>query len=167
LPRRSSATTGRSSSSELAEVRRYATEVIDKTLSYIREAVIGVVPLTDAVKASINDRRPLDVQSFRRIVRGHFIGEVSSLPAAGQIHPYLRWESSLRTLSEDQNGNLQAEFNEQMTIVCGEGVVFRGEAFELRGRFKEGQEQVQIQSREGESEQQVVHRVETAEESPD
>jgi hypothetical protein len=154
-------------SGELAEVRRYATEVIDKTFSYIRKAILGIIPLTESLKASINDRRPLDVRSFRKIVRGHFIGEASSLPAAGQVHPYLRWESSLRTLSEDQDGNLRAEFNEQMTIVCGEGVGFRGEAFELRGRLKQGQAHLQIQLREGESEQQVVHRGGTAEESPD
>jgi hypothetical protein len=152
---------------ELAEVRRYATGVIDSTFSYIRQAILDVIPLADEVKASIENRRPLDVRSLRKIVRGTFIGEANKLPAAGQVHPYLRWESSLNTLSEDQDGNLRAEFNEQWTIICGEGIEFRGESFELRGRFEQDKEHIQIQFRQGETEQQVVRGVEAGEEPPE
>jgi hypothetical protein len=151
---------------ELAQIRAYAVEVVDKTFSYIRGAILSIIPLDGQLKAEMQNRRPVDIRSPRRMIRARFIGEANRLPAEGEPYPYLGWRSSIRALAENPDGSLRAEFEEQMTVHCGAGIEFRAEAFELRGRLEAEKDHIQIRSEEGATEPQAAPANEVEEDQP-
>jgi hypothetical protein len=75
------------------------------------------------------------VQSLRKVIRGTFILPEGSdaLIAEDQEYPLLRWSSTIASAQRDEEG-ISASFKETFKVICADGVTFRTERFEVRGR---------------------------------
>jgi len=124
---------------ELGEVHDLARKATEKTFGYVRNAIIAVAEIADdRARTELQKIEPLDVLSFRKMVRGYFIGNTETLAAPGQAYPHLIWKSAVRELRWNAEGKLHASFNETFTVRSAEGLGFQGSAFAVYGRQQVG-----------------------------
>lgn len=68
-----------------------------------------------------------------KYVRGSFLGQADNLAASDEEYPRLQWEGRLSTFRRNDDGTHKLSFEEEVTVVGGDGVQFRPEALEVRG----------------------------------
>ena len=68
-----------------------------------------------------------------KYARRAFIGPADALAATDQQYPMLRWNARIKELVKVESGAYEISFEETMTIICGDGVQFRQERFEVWG----------------------------------
>jgi hypothetical protein len=129
---------------DLNDVNRHAVAVTGKSFGYVRKAVLRLLGISEHLHSALAARPPRDVASFRKIVRGSFVGEGNPAPE-GEEYPYLKWRSSVKTLSRTGD-TFSLSFEEKLTVRCAPGTLFRGERLEARTRLEPGVEPSQPQS---------------------
>jgi hypothetical protein len=118
---------------EYSKINQHALAVTSVTFGYVRRAMLRLLGIPEDSPLAV--RAPMDVGSWRKLVRGYFVGDVEDPALPGEEYPLLEWNSrviSLR-LVEDR---FVVRTEEKMTPKCAEGVVFQGKAFEVRGRVQ-------------------------------
>jgi hypothetical protein len=128
---------------ELSEVYRKAMIATDGTFGYVRRTILRLLNVSDADFPELTARAPRDVQSFRKGIRGHFVGPGDDPALPGEEYPYLEWHSAVKTLTRD-NDRFSFSFEEKFTIRCAPGYGFRGKGMEVRWRVEPGQEPIRL-----------------------
>jgi hypothetical protein len=59
---------------ELSDVHRNAMIATDATFGYVRRSILWLLNISSEDFPDLVDRIPRDIQSFRKIIRGHFVG---------------------------------------------------------------------------------------------
>jgi hypothetical protein len=128
---------------ELNEVHRNAMIATAATFGYVRRSILRLLYVSEADFPELVQRPPRDVQSLRKMVRGHFVGPGGDPAAPGEEYPYLEWLSTVRTLTRDGD-KLSLSFQEKFTVRCAVAYGFRGRALEVRAREEPGQEPIRL-----------------------
>jgi hypothetical protein len=118
---------------ELSDVHKRAGESAEATFTYVRLAIADLLGLTENDAPKLRDRAPRDVGSFRKIVRGKFIGARDDLAPEGEEYPHLEWRSKIRTATRTGD-EFSFTLTEHFKVKCHPDISFQGEALEFRGR---------------------------------
>ncbi|GAA1768219.1 hypothetical protein [Luedemannella helvata] len=128
---------------ELTEVHANALAAADKTWGYVRRALLWLCNVSEDDYPQLYSRLPRDVRSFRKIVRGLFVGDGSNPAPAGADYPYLEWTSSIKTATRDSD-DFRYSFVENFKVHCSTRYAFRGTGLEIRGRNEPGSEPIRL-----------------------
>lgn len=118
------------------QIRQHAQGVRDKTATYLREAIIGLLDLEQAYREIIlssPQNEPLGRWPIVKYMRGQLLGASADLALEGNEYPLLRWRSSIKSVQINDKGEYQVELVETMTPQLGEGILFQAETFEVWG----------------------------------
>jgi hypothetical protein len=122
---------------ELDVVRKLAIRARDGgAAQHIRRAIFELMqadPATITTLTSGKYEKPRAHWPITKYARGTFIGRANALAAADQQYPILRWNAKLKEFVRAESGAHTITFDERMTILCGDGVQFRPERFEVWG----------------------------------
>jgi hypothetical protein len=129
----------------LDDIHRNAMIATDATFRYVRRAILRLLNVSSADFPELAERAPRDVQSFRKMIRGHFIGNGDDPAPPGEEYPRLEWHSSIKTITRNGD-NISISFQEKFTVRCASGYGFKGKGIGVRTRQEPGQEPVQFDS---------------------
>jgi hypothetical protein len=128
---------------EMRDVFDRALNTAEQTFSYVRRSILDLLKLSPKQFPELHERRPKDVQSSRKIVRGQFIGIGDELAPDGDTYPYLEWTSKVGAFTRTGDEfNLNHE--ERWTVRCHPNYAFEGVRFEARGRVEDGEHPLHI-----------------------
>jgi hypothetical protein len=130
---------------DLSEVYRRSMIATDATFGYVRRTILRLLNISHADFPELVERVPRDVQSLRKILRGHFVGPGDDPAPPGEEYPYLEWRSAVRTLTRDGD-KFSLSFQEKVTVRCASGYGFRGTGFGVRAREEPGQEPIRLEA---------------------
>lgn len=125
---------------EYDEINQHAMSATLATFGYVRRTILRLLGLSQ--QSELAQRQPLDVSSLRKMVRGHFIGDVDDPAPPDSEYPHLEWNSSLRSFRQ-VNDQFVFTPQEVVTVRCADGIGFQGQSFEVRGRNQSGGFQMQ------------------------
>jgi hypothetical protein len=118
-------------------IRRLALDAKERgATEHVRRALFELLGVPDRVMTTLVGGRfekPRANWPITKYMRGTFIGPMDKLAAAGQEYPLLRWEGRVRKFRRNADGTTTLSFDENVTVLCGEGVQFRPESFEVWG----------------------------------
>jgi hypothetical protein len=118
---------------DVADIHAPSVMYAEALFGHLRRTLVELLGLDAETSDFLLDIGPLDSMSMRKIIRGRFSGTTGDMAAPDQEYPILRWTS--RVASAVREGHeMSFSFEEQITVVCADGVGFRGEGFEVRGR---------------------------------
>jgi hypothetical protein len=123
---------------DLQEVHRKAVEASASTFQHVRSTILRLLGVDEYRESQLAKRPPRDVQSLRKLIRGHFIEVSGDLALPGEEYPRLEWLSAIKDVTR-QGDRFNLTFEEKLTVGCAPGVSFRGTAIEVRGRDEPGQ----------------------------
>ena len=116
------------------QIRDYARRVRDRTAAYLREAILNLVGIEDAHRATLLAPpfdQPLGNWPVVKYVRGHLLGDSDDLASEQNEYPIMSWRSKITSVDIDEAGEYKAKFDEQLTARLGEGISFQAESFEV------------------------------------
>ena len=118
------------------QVREYAVKVRDKTATYLRQAILDLLNLDDAVRAKLLSpprTEPLGRWPVVRYVRGQLVGDGAELALEGNDYPMLAWRSSIRSVTLEESGEQRIEIKDELSPQLGHGIQFQMQSFEVWG----------------------------------
>ncbi len=115
----------------------------EATFGCMRRTILRLLNVSDTDFPELAARVPRDVQSFRKGVRGCFVGPGDDPALPGEEYPYLEWRSAIKTMTRDGN-RLSLSFQERFTVRCAPGYGFRGKGMEVRWRPEPGQKPIRL-----------------------
>jgi hypothetical protein len=122
---------------EFSRVRELALEAKErKVAEHVRQALFELLQLPGSTACTLIGGRyekPRANWLINRYLRGTFVGQADSLAAPDQEYPIIRWEGRLSRFRRNENGTHTISFNDDATVVCGEGVEFRPKSHEVWG----------------------------------
>ena len=83
---------------ELDKVAAHALKSADKTFYYVRRTIVDLLGVSQEVVDELNEIKPKDVQSLRKVVRGQLIGTVEDPAMEGELYPRLKWSSGVESV---------------------------------------------------------------------
>lgn len=111
-----------------------ASAVRDRAAQHIRQAILELSDVPDEVISTLTSS-PFDTVRaswpFAMYVRGDFIGEAAHLAAPDERYPLVRWEHRLKSFRRNPDGTAKIQLEDNMTVKCGEGVVFQPKSREV------------------------------------
>jgi hypothetical protein len=122
---------------ELDKVHREALAVTEITFKYVRQAILELIHVERVEFPELYDRLPRDVQSLRRMIRGHFVGDGTDPAPMGEEYPHLEWNSSVTTWRREGD-RFTSALNDKFVVRCSPEYSFSGAALEVRGRTEPG-----------------------------
>jgi hypothetical protein len=128
---------------ELDKVAEHALKSADKTFHYVRQAIVDLLGLAPVVADELNEIRPRDVQSKRKVARGRLIGAAEDPAMEGELYPRLEWSSGIESVVRE-GSTFQMKQKERITIRTHPDVGFRLERLEVHGRLENGEAPVQL-----------------------
>ncbi len=119
------------------KIRALAVEAKERgAAEHVRRALFELLQLSTTATATLTSgryKKPSSNWLMTKYVRGKFIGPADKLAAPGQEYPLLRREGRVSAFRRKVDGTYELSFAENMTAVCGDGVQFGPEAFEVWG----------------------------------
>jgi hypothetical protein len=128
---------------ELDKVAAHALKSADKTFRYVRRTIVDLLGLPQEVANELNEIKPKDVQSMRKIVRGRLIGAAEDPAMEGELYPRLEWSSGIESVARE-GSTFQMKPKERMTVRTHPDVGFRLERLEVHGRLENGEAPVRL-----------------------
>ena len=128
---------------ELDRIAAHALKSADKTFSYVRATIIDLLSLSPEFAQELNEIKPKDVLSMRKVARGRLIGAVQDPAMEGELYPRLEWRSGISSVLRE-GSTFHVQQREQMTIRTHPDVGFRLERLEVHGRLEDGEAPVQL-----------------------
>jgi hypothetical protein len=122
---------------EFDEVHRHALAATEATFGYVRRAILRLLDIERTDQPELYERPPRDVQSLRKMIRGHFVGDGTDPAPPGQEYPLLEWRSAVQTFTREGD-KFSVSFQERFTARCASSYTFSGEAMEVRARAEPG-----------------------------
>lgn len=122
---------------DLRKVHKNALKAVDSTFRYVRLTILRLLGL-EASHPELCNRTPLDVKSSRKFIRGHFVGRGNELASPGQEYPLLEWNSSVQNITRSGD-EFSAQFKENLSVRCADGLSFRLHRMEYLKRGEPGQ----------------------------
>jgi hypothetical protein len=120
--------------SDFDEMRKPAHEVLIKTASYLRTAIIktiGIDPTLEKQASSQDYSVPRGPLIVTRYFYGTLLGKADQLAAKGQYYPIVQWRTSLKNVVFNEKGIFSFTPSEKMTPVLGDGVQLRLQGWEV------------------------------------
>jgi hypothetical protein len=116
------------------EIRLHARKVRDKTASYLRQAIVGLLDIEQRYYQQLfsepyND--PLGHWPIVKYIRGQLLGSSSQLAADGNVYPIMNWASTLKSVEMNDKGDFQINSEDNLTAKLGEGISFQPHSFEV------------------------------------
>ncbi len=118
------------------EVRSLATDVRDKTATFLRDAIMDISGCDPTALRGIREGRyrvPLGAWKMVKYLRGTLIGKGPDLAAEGNAYPIMEWRSSIKVFRKVEDGKYEYTPDETMTPKLGQGIAFKPKAFEVWG----------------------------------
>jgi len=128
---------------ELDKVAAHALKSADKTFRYVRRTIVDLLGVSQEVADELNEIKPKDVQSMRKVVRGRLIGAVEDPAMEGELYPRLEWSSSIESVDRE-SATFHMKPKERMTVRTHPDVGFRLERLEVHGRLENGEAPVRL-----------------------
>jgi hypothetical protein len=100
---------------ELDKVAAHALKSADKTFHYVRRTILDLLGLPQEVANELNEIKPKDVQSMRKVVRGRLIGAAEDPAMEGELYPRLEWNSGIESVAREAS-TFQMRPKERMTV---------------------------------------------------
>lgn len=132
---------------ELDKVAAHALKSADKTFRYVRRTIVDLLGVSQEVAEELNEIKPKDVQSMRKVVRGRLIGAVEDPAMEGELYPRLEWSSGYESVVRE-GSTFWMKPKERMTVRTHPDVGFRVERLEVHGRLENGEAPVQLSDEE-------------------
>ena len=104
--------------------RRAVLEQTDTTFHYVRRTIVDLLDPAPEVAAELNEIKPKDVQSMRKVARGQLIGTVEDPAMEGELYPRLEWSSGIESIVR-QGSTFQMKQKDRMTVRTHPDVGFR------------------------------------------
>lgn len=123
---------------ELDKVAAHALKSADKTFHYVRRTIVDLLGLAPDIADELNEIKPKDVQSMRKVARGRLIGAVEDPAMEGELYPRLEWSSGIESVVRE-GSTFQMRQKDRMTIRTHPDVGFRLERLEVHGRLENGE----------------------------
>jgi hypothetical protein len=121
---------------EFAELRELAVGTRVSAANYLRAAILGLSNVGSA-DATIMLAPPFDIPfeatQLARYLKGRVTGAVQSLPAQGQVYPFIRWSTRMTRFARDTDGRYSVSIAERYVPRIGKGVTFQPERLEVWG----------------------------------
>jgi hypothetical protein len=143
---------------EFDEINRRAVAVTSTTFGYIRRCILRLLEISEVDFGGLYERVPRDVGSFRKLIRGHFVGDGGDPAPTNEDYPGLEWNSGVRTV-EREGDKFIFSFQERFTVRCAAGYGFRGIALEARGRLEPGDQPIRFSAVAQISEQAAAKQI--------
>jgi hypothetical protein len=119
------------------EVRKFAVSAKELgAAQHIRRAIFGLLGMKPETVTFLTTGRyenPRASWPMTKIVRGTFIGPIDKLAAASQQYPMLLWKGGIQEIVLRPDGAYDITPQDTVTILCGEGVQYRQQSFEIWG----------------------------------
>ncbi|AUI57329.1 hypothetical protein [Amycolatopsis sp. BJA-103] len=128
---------------ELDKVATNALKSADKTFHYVRQSIVDLLGLAPEVANELNEIKPKDVQSMRKVVRGLLIGAAEDAAAEGELYPRLEWTSGIESVVRE-GATFHVKPQERITVRTHPDVGFRMERLEVYGRLENGEVRVRL-----------------------
>ncbi|MEV7038330.1 hypothetical protein [Amycolatopsis sp. NPDC051061] len=132
---------------ELNAVAKHAIACADKTFQYVRRTIVDLLDLPKGIAEKLNDVGPMDVQSLRKVVRGHLTGTAEDPAEEGERYPRLVWSSGVDSVMREGSA-FTITHREKMTVRTHPDIGFRIERLGVHGRLESGQAPAQISDEE-------------------
>lgn len=110
-----------------SRIHGLAAASLDKTASYLRSAILDLLPLSDADRSALQSGEiatPASTLGFQRWISGFLNCSGEELAAPEQAYPLVRWEFTLRGLSVGQGGRYEMTVNQKLSPMIAAGVSF-------------------------------------------
>lgn len=110
------------------QIRDRALNVRDRTAAYLREAILNLVGIEDAHRATLLAPpfdQPLGNWPVVKYVRGHLLGDSDDLASEENEYPIMSWRSKITSSEIDEAGDHRLRFDDQVTAHLGEGITFQ------------------------------------------
>ena len=118
---------------DFSEMHKPASEVILKTASYLRRAIIELLKIDPALQErafSSDYAKPRGPLIVVRQLFGTLLGKVDALAMAGEQYPHVTWTSKIKNVSMNANGRFSFTPIESGTAKIGEGIKLAVSRFE-------------------------------------
>jgi hypothetical protein len=132
---------------ELDKIAAHALKSADKTFHYVRGTIVDLLGVSQEVAGELNEIKPKDVQSMRKVVRGRLIGVVEDPAMNGELYPRLEWSSGIESVIRE-GSTFQLKQKEKMTVRTHPNVGFCLERLEIHGRLENGEAPVRLSEEE-------------------
>ncbi len=102
------------------EIHPLAAQSVGKTAQYLREAILELLPLSEADRQKLKSTlyaTPMDTRGFDRQLLGSIVSKTGSLAAADQLHPYVHWEVDLRDYKRTDSCTHEMRLNQKLKPV--------------------------------------------------
>lgn len=110
--------------------------VRDSLADHVRRAIFELLDLDPDLRARLQAEPFNTVKEsypFRRYLRGHLEGSSGTLAEEGRPYPWVDWESTMSSFSQDADGTVVLTPVEKMTFRFGPGITLSRIGFELWG----------------------------------
>jgi hypothetical protein len=132
---------------ELDKIAKNALKSADKTFQYVRQAIVDLLGVSPEIAAELNEIKPKDVQSLRKVARGRMVGSAQDPAMEGQLYPLIEWTSGVGSVDRD-GSTFHMRQKERMTVRTHPDVGFRLERLEVHGRLENGTTPVKLSDEE-------------------
>ncbi|MHB1189159.1 hypothetical protein [Thiobacillus sp.] len=105
------------------EVHQLATKCVEKCASYLRNAILDLIPLSDENRTALSTKpyaTPASTGGFDRQLLATITCEQGELAALDQAYPFVRWEFDLENFRVADNGAHEMRVTQKITPVIGE-----------------------------------------------
>jgi hypothetical protein len=95
-----------------------------KTFHHVRRTIVDLLGLASEVSDELNEIKPKDMQSMRKVVRGRLIGAIEDPAMEGELYPRFEWSSGIDSVVRE-GSTFQVKPKDRMTVRMHPDVGFR------------------------------------------
>lgn len=133
------------------EVHQLAVKCVAKCASYLRGAILDLLPLSRADRDALNGEpygSPANTRGFDRQIVGAIDSEMDDIAAADQAYPYILWKVDLKEFSVAENGSHAMRLTQQLTPVMNPAAKLVVTRIHFAGQGETRHEDVEVSVRE-------------------
>ena len=116
------------------ELRDKAKEVRDRTATYLRQAILQLLPIAPDLRDSITDPsrfQPLGDRPLVKYLRGRLTAKSDNLASDKNEYPIMTWRTKITSAQVNDKGEYLLKFEEKITPQLADGVSFQPASVEV------------------------------------
>ena len=117
------------------KIRELSRDVRHRMADYVRTVILELCNLDSSVYATLTSHpfdKPIGYWPADKYVRGKLVGPGDELAAPGNAYPFMKWNTSIKSIEPRENAVMNVEMTETLTADIAKGIQFRPQSFEAR-----------------------------------
>jgi hypothetical protein len=134
------------------EVHQLAVKCVAKCASYLRGAILDLLPLSQVDRDSLNSEpygSPANTRGFDRQILGTIDSEMDDIAVADQTYPYVLWKVDLKDFSVAEDGSHAMRVTQQLTPVMHPAAKLNVTRIHFAGQGETRHEDVEVSVQQG------------------